>query len=114
VRLKQLNVLNQGVQMGCCYFHFCQAIFKKMKEMLYYPAYQRDALKVCRAVRRVFGLAFLPVNRVASTLDEIEVDFNQVDPNLWVQGVQRPDLTAFFTYVRTSYVLPATVAPIAM
>jgi hypothetical protein len=65
--------------MSCCYFHFCQAIFKKIKEMHCYPAYQRDALKVCRAVRRVFGLAFLPINRVASTLDEIEVDFNQVD-----------------------------------
>jgi hypothetical protein len=85
-----------------------------MKELLFYPAYQREGLKVCRAVRRVFGLAFLPVDRVASTLDEIEVDFNQLDPNLWVNGVKRPDLTTFFTYVRSSYVAPGTVAQIAM
>jgi hypothetical protein len=112
--LRAYGLFSPDLQMGFCYFHFCQAIYRKMRELGHFQAYQLAALGVRLAVRRVMGLAFLPVDRVVFTFTAIQREFNLIAPNLVINGVTRPDLTQFFLYVRHNYIHPGTVAEIPM
>ena len=53
-----------------CYFHFSQAIWRKVMMSGLYVAYMQDK-QFNRFVRMVMALAFLPINRLEPALDRL-------------------------------------------
>lgn len=85
-----------------CYFHLASAMFKKAVVLGFKAQYKLRPVKF--HIKMCMALAFLPVDQIAATLDEIIASYTaSVFPG-------KPDLTAFFAYVRVSWVLGGVVS----
>ena len=70
VRRAQLTEPIQILGGASCYFHFSQAIWRKVMKSGLYVAYMQDK-SFNRFVRMVMALAFLPINRLEPALDRL-------------------------------------------
>lgn len=86
-----------GVTVTGCFFHFCSAIIKKLREMGFNADYKNALTRVKVAVKSIMGLAYLPPMVVADTFQAIRNEYQNLN-------VQRPNLDDFFAYVEESWV----------
>lgn len=88
---------NMTIIIRGCYFHLCSAMFKKAVKLGLKGHYSKPGVKI--HIKMCMALAFLPHNRIAQTLEDIEASYVAMNdiPN-------KPNLTRFFQYVRRSWV----------
>lgn len=89
-----------GLTVTGCFFHFCSAIIKKLREMGFGPDYANSVTYVKVTAKSIMGLAFLPPLIVADTFTEICNDYNNPPAN----AAARPNLDMFFLYVQSSWI----------
>ena len=74
------NVFQGAVKMKGCNFHLCQAIFKKIKNLKLYEAYNNEP--PTRAFcKKLMSLAMLPANKIEQTFVDLTIQ-EQLSPKL--------------------------------
>jgi hypothetical protein len=104
-------VFPQEMTIACCFFHFCQSLYRKLCMCGFQEEYKILHLGVQDCVRQVMALAFLHPDRVQACMTLIEDAYRALPPVAPVMAAQvRPDLEVWFAYVRKNYVDQQLVA----
>ena len=91
-----------------CYFHFNQALWRRVQELGLSAAYRHDG-RLASVIRRVMAIGHLPLPLVLS-------NFNLLLHHRRTRRVQQeyPELRDFLLYVSNTYVVPGAAFPPAL
>lgn len=111
---KACRMVFPGMLMKGCHFHFCQAIYRKVQEVGLISDYKENR-SVCKMIRHLFALAFLPeehVERAFKRLEEKMLALNDPRINVLINYFEEnwlsehrfnvTDWCVFMRYIRTN------------
>jgi hypothetical protein len=100
------------IRIGHCFFHFCQALYRKLGDHHLQSHYKVLHLGVYGVVCKTMALAFLRPDRMQACLLAIRAEYAELPALNPDQLIQRPNMDPWFDYVYNCYVKDgATVAP---
>ena len=92
-------------QIGGCYFHFLQNLWKYVQEVGLAVGYRNDG-NLKRCLRLCFSLGFLPLENIANLFNAL-----MVLPETIALVAQYPNLQLFFDYIRNTYIIGNNYPP---
>ena len=97
-------VFGEGVKVSGCWFHYAQALVKKMRKIGLSDAYQNQ-LPVNNMFRCLLSLPLLPVTDIIPAFDDIK-SMLPAEQSAW-----KPSLEQLLLYVQRQWLLKSTIGP---
>ena len=93
-----LRIEFPGIQVQGCYFHFCQALWKHIRNEGLEALYRQDA-DVTKLCRKVMSIGYLPVVEVTPAF----ITLRQVPDNVALERLH-PGIVTWMNYVDQTYI----------